>query len=314
MKYKDLLEKQYDYILNLRREFHMYPELSFKEYNTSKRIKEELEKIGIEYINLTETSVVGFIKGKGEKTVALRADMDALSIKEETNVKYKSKVENVMHACGHDGHIAMLLGASKALYEIKDQLNGNVKLIFQPAEELVKGAKKLIEKNVLEAVDGILGIHLWNDIPSGKINIEKGARMASGDYVKIDFLAKGGHGSMPHQTIDPIVIASSFIMNSQAILSREKDPLDPAVFTIGKLTSGTRFNVISDSAHLEGTFRCFNEDTRKRISKAITKYAKEIAESFKAKANVNIYKGTPATINDEKCSLIARESAKKNCW
>lgn len=312
VKYKEILEKQEDYVLNLRREFHMYPEKSWEEEKTSRRIKEELEKMGIEYEEYAETGVAAFIAGgKSGKTVALRADMDALEIKEENDVEYKSKNEGIMHACGHDGHTAMLLGAARALSEIKEELTGNVKLIFQPAEEMVQGAAKMVEEGVLKDVDGIMGIHLWANLPTGTINIQAGPRMASGDYVYIDFIGKGGHGSMPHQGIDPIVIASSFILDSQAILSREINPLDPVVFTLGKMKSGSRFNVIPEKASVEGTLRCFREETRKQAGEAIRRYAEKTARSYRGQADVNIEKGTPPTINDRKCTEIGRSAAKK---
>jgi amidohydrolase len=216
-----------------------------------------------------------------------------------------------MHACGHDGHTAMLLGTARALYEIRDQLAGNVKLIFQPAEEMVQGAAKMVEEGVLDDVDGIMGIHLWIDLPTGKINVEAGPRMASGDYVIVEFTGKGGHGSMPHQGVDPIVMASSFVLDSQAILSRETNSLDPVVLTFGKMKSGSRFNVIPDKAEIVGTLRCFSEKTRVQASKAIKRYAEKTAKAYRGEAEVTIQKGTPPTINDQRAAEIARSAAQK---
>ncbi|TDX45167.1 amidohydrolase [Halanaerobium congolense] len=312
MDFKNILAEQEKYVLDLRREFHMHPETSWNEKRTSKRIKEELAKIGISYQEYADTGVAAVIKGSNAgKTAALRADMDALKVEEKTDLEFKSKNEGIMHACGHDGHTAMLLGTARALYEIKDQLAGNVKLIFQPAEEMVQGAAKMVEEGVLDDVDGIMGIHLWADLPTGKINVEAGPRMASGDYVIVEFTGKGGHGSMPHQGVDPIVMASSFVLDSQAILSRETNSLDPVVLTFGKMKSGSRFNVIPDKAEIVGTLRCFSEKTRVQASKAIKRYAEKTAKAYRGEAEVTIQKGTPPTINDQRAAEIARSAAQK---
>ena len=305
-----ILDKQKDHILKMRREFHRYPEKSWEEYRTSRRIKEELSEIGIDYKEYAETGVVGIIDGNGKgATVALRADIDALEVEEKNEVEYKSQNEGIMHACGHDGHTAILLGTARALHEMKDEFSGKVKLIFQPAEEKVQGAIEMVEAGVIDDVDGIMGIHLWNGIPTGKINVQPGPRMASSDSVKIDFYGKGGHGSLPQQTVDPIVMASSFIMESQAILSRESDPLDPVVFTLGQVKSGTRFNIIPEKAHLEGTLRCFNQETRENSIAAIERYAQKIASSYRGRVEVDIKKGTPPTINEESCTEIGKNTA-----
>ena len=312
MDFKNILAEQEKYVLDLRREFHMHPETSWNEKRTSKRIKEELAKIGISYQEYADTGVAAVIKGSNAgKTAALRADMDALKVEEKTDLEFKSKNEGIMHACGHDGHTAMLLGTARALYEIRDQLAGNVKLIFQPAEEMVQGAAKMVEEGVLDDVDGIMGIHLWADLPTGKINVEAGPRMASGDYVIVEFTGKGGHGSMPHQGVDPIVMASSFVLDSQAILSRETNSLDPVVLTFGKMKSGSRFNVIPDKAEIVGTLRCFSEKTRVQASKAIKRYAEKTAKAYRGEAEVTIQKGTPPTINDQRAAEIARSAAQK---
>lgn len=310
MDYKKILEEEKDYVLNLRREFHRYPEKSWEEKRTSGRIKEELDKLDIEYQQYAETGVAALIKGaKTGKTVALRADMDALAVEENNDVEYKSQNEGVMHACGHDGHTAMLLGAARALNKIKDQLKGNIKLIFQPAEEVIQGAAKMVEEGVLEDVDAVLGIHLWSDLTTGQINAQSGPRMASGDKVFIDFKGKGGHGSLPNQTVDPIVMASSFILDSQSILSREINSLDPAVFTLGKMESGSRFNVIPEDARVEGTIRCFREKIREQAIKAVKRYAEKTASSYRGEAEIEIERGTPPTINDAQCAKIAQRAA-----
>lgn len=223
-----IYEKQKEYVIGLRREFHVKPEISWHETETQKRIMNELKSMGLESEKCAGTGVVATIQGGHPgRTVALRADIDALEITEASDVEYKSSNDGVMHACGHDGHAAMLLGAAKALVESKADLKGDVRLLFQPAEETLQGAKKMIECGALKDVDAIMGQHLWNNIPAGKVNVESGPRMASGDPVVIDFLGKGGHGSLPNQTVDPVVMASSFIMNSNAIISRENFPWSP---------------------------------------------------------------------------------------
>ena len=312
MDYKKLLAEEKDYVLSLRREFHMHPEKSWEEKRTSRRIKEELDKLDIEYQEYADTGVAALIKGaKSGKTVALRADMDALAVEENNEVEYKSQNKGVMHACGHDGHTAMLLGAARAFNKIKDQLKGNIKLIFQPAEEVIQGAARMVKEGVLENVDAILGIHLWSDLVTGQINAQAGPRMASGDKVMIDFKGKGGHGSLPNQTVDPIVMASSFILDSQSILSREINSLDPAVFTLGKMESGSRFNVIPEDARVEGTIRCFREKIRNQAIKAVKRYAEKTASSYRGEAEIEIEKGTPPTINDDQCAKIAQKAAAK---
>jgi len=312
MKYDEILKKQKDYVIEMRREFHANPEPSWKEFRTSKRVKEELDKMGIEYKDCAVTGVVGTIKGgKPGRTIALRADMDALEITELNEVEYKSKNPGIMHACGHDGHTAMLLGAARALNEIKDELEGTVKLLFQPAEEMISGAKTMIKEGALEGVEFIFGQHLWNDVEVGKINIEPGPRMASGDGVYIDFYGKGGHASMPNQTIDPVVIASSFVLNSNSILSREKNPMESMVFTLGKIECGSRFNIIPEKAHLEGTLRCFSQETREKTFETLKRYADQAAFMYNGKAEVSIKEGTAVTVNDEKLSLVAAKTAEK---
>ena len=233
VKVRKLAEKYKEQVIAWRREFHENPELSWEEVRTAERVREELVKMNIEVRRVANTGILGILKGdKPGKTVALRADMDALPIKEANDVSYKSKHEGVMHACGHDGHTAMLLGAAKILSQMKDKIEGTVIFLFQPAEELGEGASKMIEEGAIKGVDAILGIHLWADLASGKISLEPGPRMASTDRFKIVIRGKGGHGSMPHQGVDAIVVASAVVMNLQSIVSREIDPLETAVVTI----------------------------------------------------------------------------------
>lgn len=316
MKIVRLTEAQGQVLIQMRRDFHSYPEASYKEFETQKRIIEQLESMDIKSEIIGGTGVSATIEGQQKcppdyprKMIALRADMDALELTELNDVPYKSQNQGLMHACGHDGHIAMLLSAASVLQVHRDAFAGKVKLLFQPAEEMLGGAKKLIEEGALEGVDAIYGHHLWNDIPVGQINVKSGARMASGDPVKIIFKGKGGHGSMPNQTIDPIVMASSFIMNANAIMSRESSPTDPMVFTLGKMKSGTRFNIIPEIATIEGSLRCFNQETRLKAHEQIHRYAEAVATMYGGSVTVEIECGTPPIINDYALSDLVKSVA-----
>lgn len=308
----EIAKKHKKYIIDMRRHFHMYPELSMKEFDTSKKIKEELTKMNIPYTSVAETGVMATIEGeKPGKVVALRADMDALELEEKNEVPYKSKNNGIMHGCGHDGHIAMLLGAAKILSEMKSEIKGKVKLLFQPAEETAQGAKKMIQDGVLDDVDAIFGAHLWSELPVGKISVQSGSRMAAVDFFKILVQGKGGHGSMPHQGVDSVVAASSIVMNLQSIVSRELSPMDSAVVTVGKLEAGSRFNVLAQEGALYGTTRYFNPDIKERLPKIIERIAKKTAESFRAKASLEYKYLTPPLINNPRCSEIARGAVEK---
>lgn len=310
MTINELAKKNKDYVISLRREFHKNPEASFKEFNTSKRIKEELDKMGIEYVPCASTGIVATIKGDYPgKIVALRGDIDALSVQELNNIDYKSEVSGMMHACGHDGHISMLLGAAKILSSIKSKIHGTIKLFFQPAEEIGEGAKAMIKEGAMDNVDSIFGIHLWSNIDVGKISVESGPRMASADWFNIKITGKGGHGSAPHECVDALVIASSIVMNLQNIVSRQVNPLDTLVLTIGMLNSGSRFNVIAENAYMEGTTRCFNLDLRKKLPNMMENIINSIANSYGAKASLEYNFLLPPTINDEKCSIIAEHAS-----
>ncbi|WP_297489145.1 M20 family metallopeptidase [uncultured Cetobacterium sp.] len=238
MKVKILAKKLKDDVIKWRREFHMYPEESLKEYETSKKILNELRNFGIQCEIIADTGVVATIHGYAPgKTVALRGDIDALAVIEKTNKEYSSKTHGLMHACGHDCHGAMLLVAAKLLFQLKNEFKGTIKLIFQPGEEIAKGAKKMIENSVLKDVDAILGIHVSSDLPTGTISYEAGPRLASADIFKINIFGEGGHGSRPDQCIDSVVVASAIVMNLQSVVSREFSPLEPTVLTVGSINS-----------------------------------------------------------------------------
>ena len=301
MNIKELTKKYSQYITDMRREFHMYPEIGWQEVNTSKRIQEELDKMGIPYIPAAKTGIIATIEGKkGGKTVALRADMDALEVEELNEVDYKSRNKGVSHACGHDGHMAMLLGAAKVLSEIKNELNGTVKLIFQPAEEAMNGAPSIIEDGGLDGVDNIFGIHIIGMFPVGLISVGKGPRMSSADHFFIDVIGKGGHGGMPDQTVDSVVAASAIVMNLQSIASREINPVEPIVISVGKFHAGTRYNVIAGSARLEGTTRCFDHEIGKKLPDIMERIITNTAKSYRAEAKLEYVKGVPPTVNEAK--------------
>jgi amidohydrolase len=307
LKIKEFLQQNKAAMIAFRRQLHKNPELSWEEVQTTKDIAAQLDETGIPYKLTEPTGLIAEIKGgKPGKTIALRADIDALPVQEfNDHIDYKSQIDGKMHACGHDTHTAMLLFAAKALYQIKDELNGNVRLIFQPAEETALGALAMIKQGAIENVDAIFGMHNWPAAPSGKISCYAGSSFASADFMKIRFIGQGGHGSLPHNCTDAIMVASSFVMNLQSIVSREIDPLEPAVVTIGKLEAGTRFNVIAETAYLEGTVRCFNIATRDKISAAITRYAEQTAAAYGAKAEVEYIYGTLPVINDEQSANLA---------
>lgn len=314
MNIKNLVEKYGDYVIEMRRHFHQYPELSMEEYETTKRIAEELDKMGIEYmIPDRNIGVIGVIEGgKPGKVIALRGDIDALNVLEKNDVEYKSKNDGKMHACGHDAHAAMLLGAAKILNEIKDELPGKIYLLFQPGEEVAEGAKYLMTQgNWYDETDAFFGAHVWSLLDAGKVSLEAGPRMAAGDKFNIKIHGKSGHGSLPNQTIDPVVIGSSIVMNLQTLVSRRYSPLDSVTVTVGSFHSGNRFNIIPSEAELEGTNRYFSNEIGERIEDDMLDIAKNIAKAYGATVDLEYDRLVLPTINDPECSAIAEKSAAK---
>lgn len=308
---EDILKKAKEldsYIIEKRRDFHMHPELKFEEVRTSKIVEEELKKLGYEVIRTAKTGVIGILKGGKEgKTVALRADIDALPVQEENDVPYKSKIPGKMHACGHDAHTAMLLGAAKILAEIKDELHGTVKLIFQPGEEGGLGAKRIVEEGHLDDVDAVFGIHVWAELPSGVIGIRSGPLMASADAFKATIEGKGGHGAVPHLSIDPIAVSVDLVNAYQKIISREIDPLQPAVISVTSINAGTTFNVIPEKAEVLGTIRTFDEGIREYIIQRMEQITKSYAEGMRCKGSFELtMEHIPPTINDENLAEFAK--------
>ena len=291
-------------VIAWRRHLHRHPELSYQEHNTSKFIQSKLEEFGIPYEIKVNTGVIGLIKGKNpdKKVIALRADMDALPIQEENDVPYRSCVEGVMHACGHDVHTACLLGAAKILLETKDQWEGTVKLIFQPGEEKNPGgAHLLIKEGVLENPKpaAIFALHVHTTMEVGKVSFRKGKVMASADELYITIQGKGGHAASPHLAVDPILISAHLITALQQLISRKNDPFNPCVLSITSIQGGATTNVIPDQVKLMGTFRAMNETWRKQAHELITKTTKELVQSMGGEAIVHIDVGYPCVINDD---------------
>ncbi|MBU5428091.1 amidohydrolase [Tissierella pigra] len=304
-------------IISWRRKLHQIPEVGLNLRKTSKFIMDELDNMNIEYHTLVNgNAIVGLIKGKEEgKTIGLRADTDALPVKEETGLEFASD-NGCMHACGHDGHTAVLLGVAKILNENKDKFKGNVKLLFQPGEEYPGGAKPMIEEGALEnpKVDAVMGLHLGNlgkGIPKGKIGVSYGAMMAAVDVMYIKINGKGSHGAYPHQAIDPIVTASEIVLALQTIISREIDPVEPAVVSVTRIDGGFNHNIIPDSVEIQGTIRTVNEDTRQRISRRIEEIVKGITMAHGANYEIDYEFCYPALINSEEFTKGFVESAKK---
>ena len=314
-KLEALWQKYCERVYEIRHQIHMNPEVGFEEYETSKLVVSELEKLGIEVTkNVAKTGVVGLIKGgKPGKTVALRADMDALRVNEEADCEFKSKVPGVMHACGHDGHTASLLGVAMILNEVKDELHGNVKLIFQPAEEVEGGALPMIEEGVLEnpKVDAIFGGHLWGSIESGKVAVKHGAMMASPDIFTVKIIGKGGHGGVPHATIDPVPMMAQVINAFQTIVSRKNDPTNPLVISCCNVHSGECHNAIPTEAIIQGTVRTLNEETRTWAEKTMEQFVKGIVEPQGASYEFEFIRQFPPLINDKEATDVLEGATKK---
>jgi len=317
MDIKEKVKDLNDEIIELRRDFHKHPELGFEEHRTAEIVADYLRDLGLEVTeNVAETGVVGLLRGNHPgKTLMLRADMDALPIKEKNDVEYKSINEGVMHACGHDGHTAMLLVAAKILSQYKDKLHGNVKFVFQPNEESA-GARQMIEEGVLEdpKVDGAFGIHLWTPIESGKIAISNGAVMGGLYEFEVTITGQGGHTSAPHTAIDPIVTASDIIQSVQTIQTREIDPFKPTLIMFGQINGGTATNIIPEEVELRGTIRYLYRDRpegEERPRERFERIIDSVCKSHRANYEINYIVASPPVYNNEEMVKQARESAKK---
>src|SRR4030095_1678679 len=308
-KIKSLADKYSSQIISLRREIHKYPELAFEEFKTSALIYDKLKPLKLSKLEkISGTGVVGLLGKKNGKCVGLRADIDALPIHEQTGLPFASKNAGKMHACGHDAHTSMLYGAALILNELKNDLNGKVKLIFQPAEEKNPGgASILIKEGVLQnpKVDAIFGQHVIVNKPAGSLGFYPGVMMASQDELYITIYGKQAHGAKPHMAIDPIVITSQVILALQTIVSRNTSPYDPLVITIGKIEGGTATNIFPNEVKLAGTIRSLNESLRKKSLKLIERTLKGITKSAGAGYKFEISPGYPELINDAKQTRFA---------
>jgi amidohydrolase len=301
-------------VIDLRRTLHQWPELGFQEKRTSALVAERLQALGIEVrTGVAQTGVLGTLRGNGEgKTVLLRADMDGLPIEEASGAPYASQNRGVMHACGHDGHIAILLTVAKVLAHRRERFTGTVKFAFQPAEELPPGgAKGMIEEGVLEhpRVDATFGLHLWNGLPVGKIGVDEGPIMASVDRFDIVIKGVGSHGAYPHTGVDPIVIGSHVVATLQTVVSREVPPLAAVVVTVGTFHGGTAFNVIPSHAELSGTVRTIDARIRDEMPARIERIVRGITSGMRAEYSFNYAYGYPVTVNDVNRAQLARRVA-----
>lgn len=298
-----LIDENYEEMVGIRRHLHEYPELSFEEVETPAYIAAYHKELGHEVREgVGGRGVVAVLRGASPgKTVALRADFDALAIQEENDLPYKSKVAGKMHACGHDGHTATLLGLAKALNKMKSEITGNIIFIHQHAEEVAPGgAKPMIEDGCLDGVDVIFGTHLWAPTPIGEILVKDGAIMAAADKVEIAIQGKGGHGAEPHHSIDAVTLASQFVISAQQLISRRIDPLKSAVLTIGHFEAINPFNVIADRVKLAGTIRTFEEDVRTQMEQELEAVLNATCLAFGASYEYRYTRGYPPVYNHQK--------------
>ena len=333
---RELGERGEKRIVAMRRHFHRNPELSGAEVETSKRICELLEAMGIEYRlvkgprpagacdereSFIGTGIIATIRGSAPgaygpdgtpaKRVALRADMDALPVDEKTGLDFSSRNEGVMHACGHDCHVAMMLGATYMLNELRDELKGEVRVLFQPAEEISIGARDMIAAGALEGVDAIYGAHVWSEVDTMTFSAEAGQRMASTDWFRIDVKGESAHGSMPHRGVDAIVVAAEMVSSLQVLVSRDVSPFEPVVVTIGELHGGKARNIIASHAYFTGTVRTWDAKTRAMIPERMERICGKLAHAFNADIAFNYEHGNPGLANDEACAHVAQQAVVK---
>ena len=302
-------------LVKLRRYFHEHPELSWQEYHTQEKIMEYLDELEIPYKKSCKTGVIASIQGKKStgKIIGIRADIDALPVTELSDCAWKSKTEGLMHACGHDTHITILLGTAKLLKQMEEELTVTVKLLFQPAEECIEdsGAGYMKEDPEALSCDRMIALHIWSKLPAGTASLRYGAVMTATDTFDIFVKGKGGHGALPHQTVDPVVAGSELVMSLQRIVSREISPLEPAVISVTSFSSGNAYNVIPGEAHLKGTARTFNPEIRKRYPEILNRVSKGVAEATRTEITVDYHLGPPPMINDTACVDTGKRAAAK---
>ena len=301
-------------MVRVRQDLHAHPEPGFEEHRTAGIIASMLNNLGLEpQTEVAGTGEVGLLRGASPgKTVALRADMDALPVQEHNDLAYRSSRDGWMHACGHDGHVAVLLGAATVLAGLQDSIKGNIKFIFQPAEEELTGARALVEAGVLDdpKVEAIFALHSWPNFGVGEIGFRSGPTLASSDRFELTVRGKGGHGAMPHKTVDPVVAASHIVVALQTVVSRETPADEPVVFTIGQIQGGTAYNVIPEEVRLAGTVRCLVDQIRKEMPKRIERIAQNVAQSMRASAELKYSFDYPVTVNDPKMAALLEKTAR----
>jgi len=296
-------------VVRWRREIHSYPELGFQEVRTSKMVEEELKSLGYTTCKVAETGIVASV-GSGEPVIGLRADMDALPIQEENDVPYKSKVPGRMHACGHDAHTAMLLGAAHIIKKLHDEglIKGTTKLIFQPAEEIGTGAKAVVDSGAVDDVKAFFGIHVWPFLPAGIIGIKDGPFLASCDDFKVVVKGKGGHPSSPHEAIDPISVVIDIANAYMKVAGREIDPLQPVVISVTSIRAGNTYNIIPEEAIIEGTVRTLDREVRNYVIGRLKNIGKFYAEGMGCAFKFHLLQSMPPTVNDPGLGSIVREA------
>ncbi len=330
---KDMGARYENDIVQLRRHFHQHPELSAHETMTSERLCQELDALGIENRRIqgphpanapqlderTEfvgTGIIATIRGTAPgaydergipaRRIALRSDIDALPVTELTGASFSSQNEGVMHACGHDCHMAMMLGTVRMLNELRDRLRGEVRILFQPAEEISIGARDMIAAGALDGVDAIYAAHIWSEVEAGTISCEPGPRMAFTDWFRIDIKGVSAHGSMPHKGVDAIVVACEVVDGLQLLVSRHASPFEPVVITVGEMHGGTARNIMAGSAYLTGTLRTWHKDVRERMIDRIERIAGKVSHAFGADITFSFEAGNPSVVNDPECAAVAR--------
>jgi hippurate hydrolase len=304
---QEVEEKFGEKIVALRRDIHREPELGFDTEKTAEKVLAALGSLPLDIeTGVAKNGIVATLEGEGDgPTVALRADMDALPILEDTGLPFASETEGKMHACGHDGHTSMLVGAAHVLSGMWDRFDGTVKFVFQPAEEGGGGGKVMVDEGVADGVSSIFALHLWPGLPFGKVATKAGPIMAAADAFEMEIKASGGHGAMPHLACDAIAIAAQVVTALQTIVSREVDPVEPAVLTVGEIGAGTAFNIIPDKARIGGTVRTLNADLRKKIPARMEELARGVAQGMRGDVDLDYTFSYPVTVNDEAAADLA---------
>ena len=305
-------------IVAWRRRFHRHPEVAWEERWTQAALREELEAMGVECRPMADTGLVATVRGAASgsygadgtpvRRVALRSDIDALPVDEKTGLPFASEIPGRMHACGHDCHMAMMLGAARILHDLRAGICGEVRILFQPAEEVADGARRMIREGALEGVDAVYGAHIWSDVRAGTVSCEPGKRMANTDWFRIEVEGVSSHGAQPHEGVDAVAIGAQIVCALQSVVSRSVSPFEPVVVTVGEFHAGTARNVLAGSATLTGTIRTWDDALRSEVPRRVERIACEVAEAMGARASFTFEAGNCALENDPTCAEIARRA------